>query len=190
MVDKEKWLRGQLLEREWHDKNNKHGRLHYADTYAQYFHYVEIDDSDVSGIIEVGCADYPALSYCLNEGCYVIEPLPSDELKRICTKNDIVLIDKPAEEVEWPKARETWLFNVLQHVLDPDIIINKAKEATDVIRFFEPINLPVDQMHFHSFTMQYFYKHFGDCVRYYPKNPKAVNFHKWENAYGAWKKNT
>ena len=114
--------------------------------------------------------------------------MPSDVLKLVCDGDILTLISEPAEEVDFPKVHEVWLFNVLQHVLDPDIIIAKAKKAARIIRFFEPINLPTDKMHHWSFSMQWFEKRFGDCVRHYGKHPYEKHFHQWENCYGIWTK--
>ena len=167
MINKEKWLKGQQLEREWHTKENK-SYSHYVSTYRQYFKYLDIDPQNIGSIIEVGCADYSAISCCsIKDKCFIIEPLPSKILKDFCELNNVELIDNPAEEIMWPKA----------------------DEATNTIRFFEPINLPIDMMHHHSFTLDFFRAHFGDCVKHYPKSPDAVNFHKWECGYGVYEKN-
>jgi len=187
MVDREKWERGQRLEREWHKRENKGDAYeHYKEVYKRYFEYLDIK-AQVDGIIEVGPADYPALLYLNGANNHIIEPLPSDKLKTFCKFKHINLINSPAEDIEWPIAKEAWFFNVLQHVLDPEIIINKAKEAVDTIRYFEPIDLPTDLMHFHSFTIEDYRNYFGDA-KLYDKQPKEETFHKWCCAYGIWRR--
>ena len=139
-------------------------------------------------IIEVGPADYPALEYCWNYSTsYIIEPLPGNVLVNLIRRRPIELIAQKAESVEFPKCDEVWLFNVLQHVQCPRKIINNAKQAAKIIRFFEPVNYPVDKMHLHMFTLNCFMKHFGDCVKHYPKTNNVKNFHTWQCAYGIYK---
>lgn len=187
MVDREKWERGQRLEREWHRRENRGDAYdHYKKVYEYYFRYLDIHPP-AEGIIEVGPADYPALLYLNGKDNHIIEPLPSEKLHTFCKFKHINLISQPAEEVEWPKAKEAWFFNVLQHVLDPSVIIEKAKEAVDVIRYFEPIDLPTDLMHFHSFTLED-YRNYFDDARLYDKHPEEEAFHKWCCAYGVWYK--
>ena len=191
-VSKEQWLAGQEIERAHHDEINKeNGYQHYKESYEQYFKHVEIDkDVGEKIIAEIGPADYPALLYCKNQGVSVIvEPMPSKTLEDICKENGFILEKELAEDAELPICDEIWLFNVLQHVMDPDKIIDRCKEASDIIRFFEPINAGTGPEHHHEFDLDYFRKHFGDCVKHYPKNNEAINFHRWECAYGVWKRN-
>ena len=157
-------------------------------------------------IIEVGCADYPALSYCKNfHYGFIIEPMSSEYLVRIIDNhnqimmssanypedNKLLLITKTVEEMdmqEFPVDSEVWLFNVMQHILDPQIFLDKLKSVAKTIRFFEPINTDISVCHPQAYTLEYFQEQFGDCVKHYPHNPTAVNFHTWECAYGVWEK--
>lgn len=190
MIDRAKWELGQIKERQHHILSLEDGAKHFGNTYYHYFKYLDIDqDLDEKSIIEVGSADFPALGYCYNHGeCYVVEPMPSKILKGLCKDKGIKLIFKPAEEVDFKPVDEVWFMNVLQHVLDPDVIIEKAKEAADVIRFFEPIETAIDQCHHHSFTVQYFKDYFGGCVNRYEADQGIEGFHKWQNAFGVWTK--
>jgi len=102
-------------------------------------------------------------------------------------QRDIQIINDLAEDADFPMVDEVWLCNVLQHVVNPDVIINKCKKAADVIRFFEPIDTGIDPMHHWSFNIDYFKNHFGDATLY-PQNMDEPVFHKWRNAYGIWRK--
>jgi len=190
-IDYYTWEKGQMEERAWHDqiKSYEYGFQHYKEGYPTLFGYVGLD-TDLGGksVIEIGSADFPVLKYCTNLGsCYIIEPMQSPYLERDLDSH-IVLIKDIAEEVQFPYVHEIWMFNLLQHVLDPDLIIKKSKKAANVIRFFEPVNCPTSNVHFHVFDLDYFRCHFGECVQFYEKHPKAVNFHTWECAYGVWRK--
>lgn len=190
-ADKQTWVKAQMAERKFHTHTFEEGNKHYNDSYNQYFKYLDIKPSIDKVIMEIGCADFPALSYCdLKTKCYIIEPMPSQILLNTISKSgNLILIDKPFEEIETlPNVDEVWLMNVLQHVIDPDVILNKCKEISNTIRYFEPINAPLNECHLHAFDIDYFKRFFGDSVKHYPKNNTAVNFHQWECAYGVWNK--
>jgi hypothetical protein len=186
MVTHERWLKAQEAERSFHNESFEEGRIHYGNSYAQYFNYLGID-SDLKGlnIVEIGPADFPALGYCQNigHGSFIIEPMPSDHLKRF----NIPIQSVMAEDAEY-SADEVWLFNVLQHVVDPYKIAERAKRQANVIRFFEPINYGVNECHPWNLTLEMFKEWFGECVQYYPFNDNAKQFHTWECAYGVWRK--
>ncbi len=185
----EKWRRAQEEERKYHGGTLEDGVKAYKHTYAEYFRYTDTtSDQTRKSIIEIGCADVPGLYYCQGfVPSYIIEPMPSDIL-RILTKDlPIAIITAPAEDVVFPEVDEVWIYNVLQHVIDPDVIINKAKEAAKVIRFFEPVNDGIDVCHLHTFTMDYFKGHFGDSAKYYEDHKGRVQgFHEHEGCYGVW----
>lgn len=185
MVTKEQWDRAQIEERKFHTEDFETGREHYRDSYKQYFQWLGISP-DLKGrtIVEIGPADFPALGYCYNIGeSFIIEPMPSEHLHRFGVK----VVTDMAEDAEY-KADEVWLFNVLQHVIDPHKIVERAKAHASSIRFFEPINYGVNECHPWNLTMEMFTGWFGDCVKHYPANSGAVNFHTWECAYGVWVK--
>ncbi len=182
MVTIETWAAAQIEERKFHTEGFHEGREHYELSYNQYFEYLGIE-KDLKGkkVIEVGPADFPALAYCFNgTDCAVIEPMPSDNLKL----SGLTIIKEMAEDVVY-EADEVWMLNLLQHVLNPDKIVERAKKQSKVIRFFEPINYGIDACHPWNLTMDMFKNWFGD-VNYYPANPTAFRFHTWECVYGIW----
>jgi hypothetical protein len=186
MVTNERWQQAQAAERAFHNEPFEQGFEHYRESYHQYFQHLQID-SDLKGlnIVEIGPADFPALAYCTNrgEGCLIIEPMPSEYLKRF----DIPISTAMAEDAEY-KADEVWLFNVLQHVIDPYKPVERAKAQSKVVRFFEPIDYGVNECHPWNLTMEMFKEWFGDCVKFYPAGQEVHNFHTWECAYGVWVK--
>ncbi len=54
--------------------------------------------------------------------------------------------DQPFEEV--------WIYNVLQHVIDPIKVIENAKRLAPVLRIFEWIDLPAYEGHPHALTKE------------------------------------
>jgi hypothetical protein len=185
MVTRERWLQAQEAERKYHTEDFQTGFDHYGISYAQYFKHTGVD-SDLKGknICEIGPADFPALAYCKNVGdqSLIIEPMPSEYLKRFGFK----IVTELAEDAIY-KADEVWLFNVLQHVMDPGKIVENAKASAKIIRFFEPINYGTNEAHPWNLTLEMFQNWFKK-VNYYPFNENAVKFHTWECAYGTWEK--
>lgn len=192
-ITDERWAEAQEAERACHDrfleKAGEEGvRTHYSQTYAYYFKFLGIEqDQTHRTIVEIGCADFPAIEYCFgNSDSYLIEPLPSEILKRFVDgRPDIHLIQEKAEDVDIPECDELWLLNVLQHVQDPDKFIENCKKAAKVIRFFEPIDWPIEIYHPHTFGFGDFVSWFGDCVQRYEGTQK--DFHTANCAYGVWK---
>lgn len=187
----QRWQIAQQEERKHHSGTLAEGVHAYKHTYDQYLKYTGSSfDQAGKKIIEIGCADVPGIYYCsgYQEGI-VIEPMPSEILKELVANKPIIIIPRPAEHITFPKCDEVWLFNVLQHVIDPDVIIEKSKEAANIVRFFEPINDHIDVCHLHSFTLDYFKKHFGESTKHYEDHKGRVQgFHEHECAYGAWEK--
>lgn len=184
-VTHSQWLAAQSAERRFHNESFEVGYAHYAESYCQYFEYLDIPlDMNGKNIVEIGPADFPALGYLTNrgEGCMIIEPMPSEHLKRF----SVPINTGMAEDVDY-EADEVWLFNILQHVVDPYKIVERARSQAGVIRFFEPINYGIDECHPWNLTMNMFKEWFGDCVKHYPAGQKVQNFHTWECAYGIWR---
>ena len=181
-ITQERWKEAQIAERICHKFDRKHGENHYKNTYLNYFKYLDIKDSDAF-IVEIGCADFPALQWVKFGKGIFIEPMPSDILKIIAKELKCDIIEKPVEEIDIPKCDEIWLLNVMQHVIDPDLFISKCKQSTKIIRFFEPIDWPIEIYHPHTFTFDWYKGHFPHAKLYDGKHPK---FHEAKCAYGIW----
>ncbi len=56
----------------------------------------------------------------------------------------------PAEEIDpnW-KYDEALIYNVLQHTIDPELIIQKALRVGKIVRIFEWLDVPTDDKHPH-----------------------------------------
>lgn len=190
-ISKERWLEAQSAEAIYNKVDDyEEMKRHFGLGYDQYFKYLQIDkDLNGKSILEIGSSHFPALTYCHNYSkSYIIEPIVSLELMKSINGKHISLIAKPAEEVKFPKVDEVWLFNVLQHVIDPDILIIKAKDCAEFVRFFEPINTTPSDAHPHSFTLGYFNEMFNYCAGRYIADKDVENFHTHECAYGIYKK--
>jgi len=113
-------------------------------------------------------------------------------LQRICKEKGIEIITRAFEHLDLsgPKPEgtiEVWLFNVMQHIIDPEKFIEQAKTIADRIRFFEPIDQPVTEYHPHTYTLTDYQNYFGDCVQLFAGN-SVPGFHEADCAYGVWVK--
>lgn len=164
----------------------------YKIAYSYYFEYLNIDNLNLKqkSVIEIGCARISSLFFCNNYSTsYVIEPTYYPEANQYYEGKNIVKIHDQAEKCNFPKADEVWLFNVLDHVQNPDLIVNKAKQNSKIIRFFEPIDCGTNLEHPFSFTLNDYKKYFGDCVKLYScpnKEHHSKMFHGSDCAYGVY----
>jgi hypothetical protein len=191
-ISMERWQQAQVAERAQHTMSYMEGLLHYSKSYKHYFHFVGLGN-DLGGlnVIEVGPADFPALNECRGEGkLFVVEPLPSEILERICKEKGIMLVTRAFEHLDFSTGKpegtiEVWLFNVMQHIIDPDKFIDQAKSIADRIRFFEPIDQPITEYHPHTYALADYQKYFGDVVQLYAGGT-TPGFHEADCAYGVW----
>lgn len=195
-INKERWEKAQIAERGYHNLSFAEGLMHYNQSYRKYFEHVGLG-TDLGGmtVIEVGPADFPALYFCENFNGVIVEPMESEHLRRICQSKNIQLIQKTLEELDGTEVialqvvqnavTEVWLFNVMQHIANPEVFVQKCKMLADRIRFFEPIDQPVELHHPQSYSLQDFKTWFGDCVQLYPGG-SSPNFHTAPCAYGVW----
>ena len=185
-ITKKKWKEAQEAEAPFHQYSMEEGLRLYGFSYSNHFRYLDIpEDLGYRTIIEVGCAGFPALNWRKNYKGIVIEPLNTETLKTICKGKNILWIKEPVEELDMPKCDELWLFNVMQHIQDPELFIEKCKESANVIKWFEPIDYPVCVYHPHTFSREDFIRWFGHTQIYKDFVP---HFHDAICSFGTWKK--
>lgn len=188
-ITQERWDEAQIAERKQHKLSLEEGINHYRVSYSHNFRYLGIDPSTKQKLImEIGCADFPALRYCPDkEMCLIVEPLPSDYLKRFCDDEEVGLCPVKFEDpfIVITSMMEIWMFNVLQHVQDPEKFISKAKRAR-IVRYFEPINTGITPYHPHSFLKDDFERWFPEVNKYYNETTNSC-FHDGPCCYGVYK---
>lgn len=183
--------------RKLHTLPLEEGIKHYRISYGHNFRYLDINPIKPQvGIIEIGCADFPALRYVNHVWCTIVEPLPSSALRTFVNSFEDFTINKSgislfecrfedyAIDTDYLKGKEIWMFNVLQHVQDPEAFIEKAKHAK-CIRYFEPIDTGVTTYHPFSFTEADFNRWFPGVNKYYNEITNQ-NFHDGPCCYGVW----
>ena len=196
MVSREEWQQAQKGEITHHVGNfdlNEANRNHYNDIYKTIFRCIDpAFNFDVSEkkIMEIGPGVFAALLYSKNtQNSFIVEPLdlPENVLAQYANKN-ITVLKGAIEDLNLPQVDEVWVFNVMQHILEPEIFVSKIKKIAKKILFFEPINTPIDQLHVYSYTLSDFQKYFGiENVKQY-NGGSIANFHTANCAYGIWEK--
>lgn len=188
-ISKTRWEEAQIGEKIYHiEESVKESYEHYRNTYDHYFKYLGIDKNlDGKSIVEIGPGRIAGLLFCHNYSkSYIIEPTDYEDIDHLYQSKDLEIIKETTEECEFPKVDEVWIFNLMQHVQDPDLLIRKCKENSKIIRFFEPIDLPVNNEHPFSFSKKDFEDYFGSCVSDY--EPSGIpGFHGAKCVYGVYK---
>jgi hypothetical protein len=187
-ITQERWLEAQNGEILHHiNESLESSYAHYGDIYEKYFNYLDITkDLNNKSIMEIGPARFAGLLYCNNYNkSYIVEPLTFEGVKPYYDGKNIEFINEIYEDCDSPTVDEIWFLNVLQHVKNPDHLIEKAKKHSKVIKFFEPINTEINNEHPFSFSEEDYKYYFGDSVKLY--TPNDVNFHNAFCVYGIYK---
>ena len=187
-ITQERWIEANEGEKKFHDKHTAEFSLkHYENAFNYYFKYLEIE-KDLKGksILEIGPAKCAGLLYCSNfSSAYIVEPTAYADTETLYKEKGIEVIRDLYEDCDAPFVDEVWILNLLQHVRDPDSIVNKAKQNSKSIKFFEPLDMGIDNEHPHSFSLQDVQEYFGDSVQIY--TPKGhPGFHGVRCAYGTY----
>lgn len=113
---------------------------------------------DVEGkaILDIGGGPVSLLLKAVNlKKGKVVDPLPYPKwtIARYAEKN-IEYCQLGGEEITETGWDEVWIYNCLQHVDDPALIINNALKAGKLLRIFEWIDIPPHPGHPHELTRE------------------------------------
>ena len=122
------------------------------DEYSDEFGDLDLDGASVT---DIGSGPWSLLLRCYNAGkLTAVDPIPwPPSVLRRYNLYSIEFIQKGGEEVgDLPMADEVWIYNCLQHVEDPVLVLQNAVKIGRRIRIFEWLNTPVDTYHLHTLT--------------------------------------
>lgn len=114
-------------------------------------------------ILDVGGGPCSMLLHCFNaKRLKVIDPqeLPAWAIARYEAAG-IEYERIRAEDMVEEGWTDVWMYNVLQHVVDPKVVVQKARKAGGKVRFFDWIDTPVSTLHPHSLSADVLRKWFG-----------------------------
>tara|TARA_R110000765_G_C18750208_1_gene587767 strand:- start:86 stop:766 length:681 start_codon:yes stop_codon:yes gene_type:complete len=103
-------------------------------------------------ILDIGGGPVSLLLKCYDHGgSKVVDPLkyPRWTVDRYNSHN-VEYDQKSGEDVHETGYDEVWIYNCLQHVIDPQKIIENAKKAAPVLRIWEWIDIPAHDGHPHE----------------------------------------
>lgn len=194
-ITKQRWLDAQHEELNDHINGNYNLNF-YNNIYNNIFSLLKINNNEFEDktIIEVGPALYPCLVNVKTQKSIVIEPLFDffpPHIKSLYSINNIACITQPLEEIEDNlfNCDEIWVFNIMQHIIDPDLFIDKCIMLSKIIRIFEPIDCPTNNSHPHTYSIDYFlnkFSNFENDLKIYKGN-SIPNFHSANCVYGTIK---
>ena len=138
----------------------------YDLTKAHWERHIEVMDLPKAGtslggkrILDLGGGLFSLLyNYSGRGRCLVVDPLPALSVHiQHYLAGDIVYIQEPAEEFlesfkTWEKFDEVWIYNCLQHTINPEAILKGLPRVANLLRISEPIDTPVNDMHPHTFS--------------------------------------
>lgn len=191
-----------ITKKRWEEAQEEEFRLSSIDidpksfehSYAVIAQLLGIDfDTDFTNksIVEVGCGPLAASLLAENfSKATVVEPLIhqwGQEYVDCYIEKNIEMVTTPYEDWEIVEdVDETWFFNVLQHVFDPEEQLRKAMKHSKVIRLFEPINYPQELAHPHVLTEDMFRNILGENFGKKYIGGSISNFHTSDCYYGTW----
>ena len=113
---------------------------------------------DLAGrsVIDIGGGPVSLLLKCENRGRAVVAD-PSVFPEWVTARYAYLGIEywrQPGEEIEGYTFDEAWIYNCLQHVRDPALVIARARELASTIRLFEWIDLDPYPGHPHRLTQE------------------------------------
>jgi 2-polyprenyl-3-methyl-5-hydroxy-6-metoxy-1,4-benzoquinol methylase len=162
------WQKAQDWEQAWHDNciNSFHEEEKQM-VYAEKMGLIKVSTAksphnynlENKKILDIGGGGYSLLLKCLNigEGSIVSDPLMSKHpdwvRQRYLSLGVIPAAFKGEDLVDNLNGfifDEVWLYNVLEHVENPEKIISNAKKLGKVIRIFEWLDTRINVGHIHS----------------------------------------
>lgn len=119
-----------------------------------YGHYPVYDLKGIS-VLDVGGGATSLLLKSINHhDSMVVDPCDYPEWTKARYKEvGINFQNVPAEDIGHrlvvPVFDEVWCYNVLQHTIDPELIVNNMRKVSKIIRIYEWVNEPVSIGHPH-----------------------------------------
>ena len=158
----QKWSEAQKWEAAWWKSdgqgcvNSYHEemkQLIYAERMGIVIDQWKTIDLKGKSVLDIGGGPASLLLKCYNGKKKVIDPLdmPAWVLERYKMAG-VEVEKKPAEDMDESGWDEVWIYNCLQHVKDPALIIQKAKRAGKLIRIFEFLEREANIGHPHVLT--------------------------------------
>ena len=190
-IDMDRWNLAQDTEFTHHQDLKLEAYSHASLIIAKYLEIDYEKDFKDKVIVEVGGG--PRGSILLTKGNFkraiLIEPLIDrwpPEIRNDYEKIGVEIVAEPYEDLDIEEiVDETWFFNVVQHVIDPQKQLEIAKKTSKVIRVFESIGSATDTAHPHFITEETFTEVLGEFGQVF-EGGSEFGFHSADCYYGTW----
>ena len=141
----------------WGDCTNTFGEEEKQFVYAERMGLAPQHHAiDAAGkrILDIGGGPVSMLLKCRDLGAgMVIDPIRyPDWVYRRYDAKGIQYLQMDGEAVYFSGFDEVWIYNVLQHCIDPATVIRNARAAAPVLRIFEWLDFPPHPGHPHMLT--------------------------------------
>lgn len=150
----EEWKDAQAWEKNWWLNNPQMHPYEIAkgDAVAKF---LQIGDVSNKSVIDIGCGPFSLLQRHPARVAFALDPIDYQDLEEAYHRLNIVRLIIPGEELtdHYGHFDEAWIYNCLQHVVDPTLILRNAIAVSDCVRLFEWINMPPCQGHPHMLTL-------------------------------------
>jgi hypothetical protein len=105
-------------------------------------------------VIDIGAGPLSLLQRIPVKEGTALDPIYYDELEDLYKEKSIKRLVMKGEDLDSITERydEAWIYNCLQHVVDPVRILKNAMLVAPVVRIFEWINIPPYEGHLHMLT--------------------------------------
>lgn len=157
VVTRGEWLRNQAWEKSfWGDYPQLDSEeVTKQNVYAKLMGIKLPHDAQQKSIIDFGCGPVGMLLRTSNFSKAVgVEPLYfSDNVYDRYSRNNVKILQIPMEDYTSNEVYdEAWMYNLIEHVIDPIACLKVMKTAAKTLRLFEWIDLPPRQGHPHTIT--------------------------------------
>jgi 2-polyprenyl-3-methyl-5-hydroxy-6-metoxy-1,4-benzoquinol methylase len=152
----------QIWERDWwgtcqNTFNEERKQLIYAELMGLSFEPCPKTPYNINmrgqSVLDIGAGPCSMLLKCINVKGVVADPLKyPDWVYKRYKSADIEYWVVRGEDIKVAEFDEVWIYNVLQHVDDPELIIKNALASCKLLRLFEWINTPPTDGHPHTLT--------------------------------------
>jgi 2-polyprenyl-3-methyl-5-hydroxy-6-metoxy-1,4-benzoquinol methylase len=107
-------------------------------------------------VIDVGSGPLSLLLRVPVKAGTALDPIHFGDLELAYRQRGIARLIKPAEELSAADGRfdEAWIYNCLQHVIDPELILQNVMRSVRLVRLFEWVYMRPYQGHPHELTPQ------------------------------------
>jgi hypothetical protein len=154
MASVEEWNAAQAWEKNWwlNARQMHTQEISKGDAVAKFLQIGDVSDKSV---IDIGCGPFSLLQRHPARYACALDPIDYQDLEAAYDERGINRLKITGEDLtdHYGHFDEAWIYNCLQHVIDPSVILRNAIAAADCVRLFEWINMPPCQGHPHMLTL-------------------------------------